>query len=463
MLQAVTARVPWVSSRAARRRATPRPRDVISVSREVLRFVLGGLLAAVLIAGGSFWAVSSAATGDAINSAELVTQLDGHGIVEPSLSTALLSGDPDAVANLDRIVHERVLGDRVVRVKVWTGRGRVVYSDARQLIGRTYELGDDEEHALATGETDSELSDLTKPENRYEVAFGTLLEVYMPVHAADGRSLLFETYQRDAVIEADRARVWSGLFPALVAGIALLFVVEVPLSWRLARRLERSGRERAALLERAIDSSELERRRIAADLHDGPVQYLTALSLSLGVTAEALRDPSRAAPDSAALVASLDEAGDRSRTAIRELRSLILEVAPADLAHVGLAAAIDRLAATARDSGLMVRVHAGNVPSLSPDVNALIYRAAQEAIRNVIKHARASTLTINLVQHAGAVVLEVVDDGKGFDRDQLQRRRQQGHVGLSLLEDRVGRAGARLTIDSAGGRGTTVRLEVSAG
>src|SRR5439155_16705476 len=155
--------------------------------------------------------------------------------------------------------------------------------------------------------------------------------------------------------------------------------------------------------------------------------------------------------------------GARSRTAIRELRSLILEVAPADLAHVGLAAAIDRLAATARDSGLMVRVHAGNVPSLSPDVNALIYRAAQEAIRNVIKHARASTLTINLVQHAGAVVLEVVDDGKGFDRDQLQRRRQQGHVGLSLLEDRVGRAGARLTIDSAGGRGTTVRLEVSAG
>src|SRR5207302_1284574 len=160
--------------------------------------------------------------------AELVTQLDARGVVQPYVTRGLLQGDPAAISTLDAVVHERVLSDRVVRVKIWTATGAIVYSDALTLIGQRFDLGDDEEHALASGEADSDVSDLTKPENRLESGFGKLLEVYVPVRAADGAKVLFETYQRDAAVRADELRVWSGLFPVLIAGLALLFMVEVP-------------------------------------------------------------------------------------------------------------------------------------------------------------------------------------------------------------------------------------------
>jgi len=162
------------------------------------------------------------------------------------------------------------------------------------------------------------VSDLSRPENRFERAFGSLVEVYLPVRATNGTKLLFETYQLDSVIKADEQRIWSGIFPALVAGLVLLFVVQVPLSWRLALRLQRASHDRAALLQRAIDSSETERWRIAGDLHDGPVQNLTAVSLTLGSAAMRLADPNREAPSHDELVSVMEAASVESRTAIRE-------------------------------------------------------------------------------------------------------------------------------------------------
>jgi two-component system NarL family sensor kinase len=275
--------------------------------------------------------VNSAATAQAINDAEVITQIDGRGIVAPLLTPALLAGDPEAISRLNSVVVGRVLSSRAVRVKVWTAAGTVVYSDARRLIGETFNLGDEEQAALEDGSTDSEMSDLSRPENRFERSFGSLVEVYLPVRAVDGTKLLFETYQRDSAIQADQQRIWSGIFPALVAGLALLFIVQIPLSWRLARRLQRSSRDRAALLQRAIDSSETERWRIAGDLHDGPVQNLTAVSLTLGSAAMRLSDPQRQAPTRDELVSVMESASAESRTAIRELRTMIMEIAPPDL------------------------------------------------------------------------------------------------------------------------------------
>ena len=259
--------------------STTRP---ISISREVLLFVIGCALAAALIGGASFWVVNGAATSEAIDNAEVITQIDANGIVAPLLTPALLAGTPAAISAVDAAVVGRVLSSRVVRVKIWTAAGKVVYSDAHGLIGQTFALGDDEQEALADSKTDSEVSDLSRPENRFERGFGSLVEVYLPVRATDGTKLLFETYQLDSVIQADQQRIWGGIFPALVAGLGLLFIVQVPLSWRLALRLQRASQDRAALLQRAIDSSETERWRIAGDLHDGPVQNLTAVSLTLG-------------------------------------------------------------------------------------------------------------------------------------------------------------------------------------
>lgn len=457
----MAARLPRIALPRGKRSAAQLARP-ISVSREVLLFVVSCAIAAATIGALSFWQVNRAATAEAINDAETVTQLDAHGIVQPLLTPALLAGSPAAIHALDTAVVGGVLGNRVVRVKIWTAAGQIVYSDEHALIGETFVLGADEREAMAAGETKSEVSDLSKPENRLERSFGSLVEVYLPVKATDGTELLFETYQLETALQADQARVWNGIFPALIAGLGLLFILLVPLSWRLARRLQRSSQERAILLQRAIDSSETERWRIAGDLHDGPVQNLTAVSLTLGSAAMRLSDPDRPQPSHEELVAVMQTASEESRTAIRELRTMIMEIAPPDLDRGGLGAALERLASVARDHGLAVVVDVDACArSLGMDDTALVYRTAQECMRNVVKHAHASQLLVRLGPIAGAVTLEIIDDGRGFSTDELRRRRQDGHVGLTLLEERVAEAGATLDIQSSPGQGTAVRLRVA--
>jgi two-component system, NarL family, sensor kinase len=463
VLGSVAARLPRVAlpfrKRGATRSATARP---ISVSREVLLFVAGCTLAAGVIGGLSFWQVNRAATAEAINDAQTITQIDARGIVQPLLTPALLAGSPAAITALDGVVDGRVLGNRVVRVKIWTAAGTVVYSDEHALIGETFALGDDELNALRTGTTDSEVSDVSRPENRFERSFGSLVEVYLPITAQNGTRLLFETYQLKTALQADQQRVWDGIFPALVAGLALLFIVQVPLSWRLARRLQRSSLERATLLQRAIDSSETERWRIAGDLHDGPVQNLTAVSLTLGSAAMRLANPDREQPSQEELMHVMQTASEESRTAIRELRTMIMEIAPPDLDRGGLGAALERLAAVARENGLEAVVDVDpSARTLWMEDTALIYRTAQEGVRNVVKHSHAGRLWVRLLQVPGAMILEITDDGDGFSPDDLEHRQQAGHMGLSLLQERVAEAGASLTIDSVPGRGTAIRMRVA--
>jgi two-component system, NarL family, sensor kinase len=463
VLGSLTDRLPRIRPRSrtgrVRSSSTGRP---ISISREVLLFVIGCALAAALIGGASFWVVNGAATSEAIDNAEVITQIDANGIVAPLLTPALLAGSPAAISAVDAAVVGRVLSSRVVRVKIWTAAGKVVYSDAHGLIGQTFALGDDEQEALADSKTDSEVSDLSRPENRFERGFGSLVEVYLPVRATDGTKLLFETYQLDSVIQADQQRIWGGIFPALVAGLGLLFIVQVPLSWRLALRLQRASRDRAALLQRAIDSSETERWRIAGDLHDGPVQNLTAVSLTLGSAAMRMSDPQRESPTHDELVSVMQAASSESRTAIRELRTMIMEIAPPDLNRGGLDVALGRLVSVANEQGVTARLEVDAMADSHPvDDIGLVYRTAQESVRNVLKHAQAANVTIRLSKQQGRLTLEVIDDGCGFTPDDLRRRQQNGHVGLSLLQERVAEAEATISITSVPGRGTAVRLQLA--
>ena len=166
----------------------------------------------------------------------------------------------------------------MVRVKVWTLDGRVVYSDQRPLVGRRFALEPGVPNAVRNRLVVADVSDLERPENRYERHFGKLLEVYLPIDAPDGRRLLFEDYirfernhrQRAAPLRSLRARAGRGA-PAALAGAAAVGMVAHPPS-------SPAPAEREALLRRAIDASALERRRIAQHLHDGVVQDLAGVS-----------------------------------------------------------------------------------------------------------------------------------------------------------------------------------------
>ena len=120
-----------------------------------------------------------------------------------------------------------------------------------------------------------------EPENRFERGQGKLLEVYLPIRTPSGERLLFEAYFRYTPVSAAGARIWRSFAPISLGALIVLEFVQIPIAWSLARRLRERQREREALLRQALEASELERRRIAADLHDGVVQDLTGVAYSL--------------------------------------------------------------------------------------------------------------------------------------------------------------------------------------
>jgi signal transduction histidine kinase len=423
------------------------------VRRPVAQFALAGIAVLAVFALAAVLALRSLANAEAVRDARQFAALAGQGIVEPAIDASLLDGDPPAVDAVDRVVNERVLGERVVRVKLWDATGRIVYSDEPRLIGSRYPLDASKREILRTGATRAELSDLDGPENRFEQGQGPLYEVYLPVRASDGTPLVFETYQRRSAVAATGRRIWLP-FAALVLGsLVLLWLVQAPLAWRLGRRLQQTQEDRATLLQRAVDASADERRRIAADLHDGPVQDLAGISYSLSAAAEREASP--------AMRATLRDAAAGTRDAMRRLRTLLVELHPPNLRASGLEAALDDLLAPLRAQGLETRLAVSPGIALTETDERLLYRGAAEALRNVERHARAKRVDVRLAAVDGTVRLEIEDDGVGFTAATRARSREDGHMGLSLIEELAAQEGATVTIGSTPGDGTHFVLEVT--
>jgi hypothetical protein len=191
--------------------------DPRGVRRVVWRFALSGLGALILLGAAGVYVLRHTGRSEAIRTAKEVAQVAGRGVVEPALTPALMRGDPRAIARVDRAVRRGVLNGNVVRVKVWTPSGRIVYSDEHRLIGQRYTLGEDDLRTIATGEAAADLSDLSRPENRFERKFDKLLEVYVRIRSPTGGPLMFEAYQRYSSIAASSRRVWLAFVPAILA------------------------------------------------------------------------------------------------------------------------------------------------------------------------------------------------------------------------------------------------------
>lgn len=425
-----------------------------SVRAEVAKFALAGVAALVVLAVAGWLLLSRITRDEAIADAKRLTQVAARSAIEPNLTEGVVRGDRRALERLDRIVRTRVLDDDVLRVRLWTPDGRIVYSDRPQLIGARYELGEDEREIIETGGVDAELSDLSSPENRFERRYGELLEVYLPVRSEGGDPLLLETYQRYSSVIASGTNLLKDFVPALLGALIVFQLVQLPLARRLARRVRRGHEERAALLQRALDASDAERRRIAADLHDGTVQELVAASYSLAGARERLGE------DGGEAAAVLDTAGDTTRKAVGELRSLLVDIYPPRLREAGLPSVLADLADHVEERGIRAHVEVQPDVDLPDDVAALLYRTAQEAVRNAVEHADPAGVEIRLTADDGHATLVVEDDGRGFAPEEALARRQEGHFGLRLLSDRVEDAGGTLEIDSKLGRGTCVCAEV---
>jgi signal transduction histidine kinase len=207
----------------------------------------------------------------------------------------------------------------------------------------------------------------------------------------------------------------------------------------------------ARLYEQARQLSVLEERaRLARDLHDAVSQKLFSIRVKArAASVLALRDPARA-------VSEMDSVAGLAGDAHAELRAVIDGLAPPEIAESGLAGSLRRYALLAgRAHGLRVSFTASDLPSLGPGTEAAVYRVAQEALHNALRHSDAAEIRVSACASGRRVTLEVSDDGKGF----VPGIAPEG-VGLASMRERAAAAGGSLEIRSAPERGTTVRLTV---
>jgi len=346
-----------------------------------------------------------------------------------------------------------VLAPDVARVKVWNAEGTILYSDDASLIGRKYALAPEDLRALRTSTASARKTDLTEPENAHERTLGDLTSVYLGLRAQDGTPVLYEEYLRSSAIAGSSQRLVRLFAPVGIIALLVLAALQIPLAWRMASRIRRAQQERERLLQRAVDASDRERRLIAAGLHDGVVQELAGHSFQMAAALE--RDQ-----HDAELREALSSAAGGTRNAIRQLRSMLLEIYPPALRDHGLAAALPDAVAPLVARGVKVTVDVDEELAMPAEVEQLVFRTAQEAIRNAGAHAAACNVAVSVTQAGDLVSLRVADDGRGFDDDDVRARRAEGHMGLALLGDLVETAGGTLTVTSKPGSGTEVQLEV---
>ena len=425
-------------------------RDIL---RPVAVFALSGLAVFLLVAVAATLALRSLAHQEAIRDARRLTTLTGRGIVEPALTTGVVRGDRGALARLDHTIRTRVKTHDVARIKIWNADGKILYSDEPRLIGRTFTLGSDERAALRTQTTAAEPTSINSPENTFEHNLGSLTSVYLGLRTEDGTPVLYEEYLRSSAIAGDSRSVARLFAPVGILALLVLAVLQLPLAYWMARRMRNAQRDRELALQHAVDASANERRAIAAGLHDGVVQELAGHGFRMAAALEG----EHAEPE---LREALEDGAAGTRNAIRQLRSLLLEIYPPALQEQGLSAALPDLAAPLAARGIDVSVDVEPGLRLPTEIEQLVFRTAQEALRNAGAHAGAGHVAVDVHQEDGRVTLRVSDDGRGFDTADAAARRSEGHLGLSMLRDLSESAGGRLRVDSAPGAGTTVELEV---
>ena len=452
----------WVSlAEPSHTRGSAQQDAPLTTRRVLLQVGAAGLVVLLLVAVVGVIASRRIAQRQAVNDAASRTDLLVDTAVAPAITDGLLTGgssgaDPAALLAFDRVMKAHVLGDAIVRVKLWTPAGRIVYSDETRLIGQTFALGSDERSAFAPARTHADVTDLRLPENRFERSFGKLLEVYRPVWTPSGEPLLFETYSRYGSVSARSSQLVRGFAGITVSSLLLFIVLLTPVLFTLLRRLRRAQSNREALLAHAVHASGDERRRIAATVHDGVVQELVATSFALSGKAE------RA--DSAGLGQQAQElrlAAAAVRSNIGSLRSLLVDIYPPNLRSAGLPAAIEDLADTVRSRGIDVATRIDDRATKRLDQNGtrMVFQIAQECLRNVSKHSGARHVALTLTDDGGRVQLAITDDGSGFDVSKVSSREPGNHFGLRLITDLAAGDGARLRVASAPGRGTHWQLE----
>ncbi len=423
------------------------------IRRELFLFYGAAALALIVVAVGAVLASRSVAQSQALTESEGMTTRMADLVMGPLLLAAMNGGEDERAALVNAVEH-RMKDGYLREVMVWDASGRVIFADDPNEIGQQVEPPQEVIDAITRGtissefESEPEASGLSPEET--EDGF---VEVYVPLDLPNQAPMAFEAYYDYARVDENANSLMAQLIPLVLIPLVVLMIILVPIALSLSRRIRRSDAERAELLEHSLSVSEKERIRIAADLHDGPIQDLAGVGYALGAVAVAV--PEQQQPLMQAVQQTV-------LSAIESLRRLMVDLYPPDLSASQLPATLSDLAEPLRKEGVEVSINVDPLPDIGNEVVTAIYRIAHEALANVSEHAGASTVSIDLANGGDPkthttewITLRIADDGVGVDDKKLDRR-SEGHLGLRLLRTRVEDLGGAVTVSRREGGGTTV-------
>ena len=419
------------------------------VRSAVGRFLLAGFAALVFVGTPAALWIRAQAETHALSNVIFVTQQLADYALAPMVTDELMAGNPAALRTLDARLAPWLEQGAVQRIMVWDGSGTIIYSDAPELIGERYDLPRGGEALLVGGPGLGEIGFSDAPEKRLEPLSGDLVEVYVGTAAATGAPLIFEAYFDDDAVREEQTAVLFDMAPAFLVSLGVLQLAQLVPAVRLARRIQAGQASRRRLLQRAVDASALERRRIARDLHDEVIQDLAGLSYAL--ESEVTRGTAEQTPLFSRALAVLQQN-------LRTLRTMTTELYPLDLDRLGLPAALHRLADPLREQGIEVTLSLPEHAELSREHAAVLYRVAREVLANILTHAQARTVELSLEQGRDETRLRISDDGRGFDP---RAAAPDGHLGLRIMSDTMLDAGGAFDIRSRPGGGTVVTARLS--
>jgi signal transduction histidine kinase len=410
-----------------------------AVRHAIVRFLFTGLVVLLVVAvpvtAWVRWVTHEIVVQDAL---ELTQRLADYA-VSAAIVDDLQAGDPGALAQVEERLAPWVTDETILRVKIWSAEGTVLYSDVPELIGSAFDLEPWAQELLAGGPGTVSVGEQAEDENVYEAGDGELVEVYVASHTAGQDPVLVEVYFDDEVQIGPQGHILLGMTPVLLVAMAVLQGAQLIPGIRLARQVQERQRERRAILQQAIEAGERERVRLAAALHDDILQDLAGLAYTLE-------------PDDAG---SGQEPGAVLRQSIVKLRAITSDLYSSPLDADSLPSALGVLAERTRSREITTVVHVDRDSGLDEAQATACHRIAREALMNVIKHAQASVVHLGLVRRGSDVTLSITDDGVSFDADVPAT---PGHLGLRMMADVADSVGARFAKNASPGGGTEITV-----
>lgn len=456
--------------------------NAISSPSLVHRFLLGGfcVLVATMVFIGT-WVGTQIQSG-IMNGMGVMTDLYLDGAISPHLQS-LANGGPLEAADrmaLERKLASTQLGEHIVVLQIWGLDGRLIFNSADPSLATGPHSAKRPPASAFAGRVSSRIVDPSELESVFkERKRSRLIETYSPIRADSDRSVIAvaDFYQAadgmEQAVRAAQLRSWAVHGAVTLAMLALLAILVrratrtiaaqqrelgekvdqltalLAQNEQLHDRVRRAGARTTALNERFLS-------HIASDLHDGPGQGLALASMRIESLAEVCSACVHAGEHNSSIAGEFRTIHVALQSALTDMRAILRGLRLPEIEQLSLADTARRAVSDhERKTGLVVPLAIGNVPDEAPlPVRIALFRLLQESLANGFRHGGASKQRVALDVADAQLIVEVGDEGRGFDP---KASIDGGHLGLQGMRERVELLGGRFDVQSAPDRGTVVR------